>query len=136
MSIKSIRLNSLFRLFLLAAAVCVIFLSYLALRWTFGKTLAKQAEFKEIAELSTRLAPNDPQTYYALAVFNEKSLLPEDLKKAIENYEKAVSVAPNDFRLWLALGKAREQSGDTQGAEKALQKSLELAPNYSEVHWI
>lgn len=136
MSIKSIQLNSFFRLTLLLAIVCLGFFTYLTLKWTFGKTIAKQAELKEIAELSTRLAPNDPQTYYSVAVFNEKSFLPEDLKKAVENYEKAVSVSPNDFRLWLALGKARERSGDAQGAEKAFQKSLELAPNYSEVRWI
>lgn len=135
MSIKSIQLNGLFRIILFLAIVCVVFLSYFTLRWTFGKTIARQAELKEIAELSTQLAPNDPQTYYALAVFNEKSLLPEDLKKAVENYEKAVSISPNDFRLWLALGKARERSGDSPSAEKAFRKSLELAPNYSEVRW-
>jgi tetratricopeptide (TPR) repeat protein len=135
MSIKSIQLNGLSRLILLVAVVGVVFLTYLGLRWTFGKTLAQQADQKEIAELSTRLAPNDPQTYYALAVLNERSLLPEDLKKALENYEKAVSIAPNDFRLWLALGKARERSGDVAGAEKALQKAVEFAPNYAEVRW-
>jgi Tetratricopeptide repeat len=135
MSIKSIQLNGLSRLILLVAVVGVVFLTYLGLRWTFGKTLAQQADQKEIAELSTRLAPNDPQTYYALAVLNERSLLPEDLKKALENYEKAVSIAPNDFRLWLALGKARERSGDAAGAEKALQKAVEFAPNYAEVRW-
>lgn len=135
MSIKSIQLNILFRILLLLGVVCIVFLTFMSLRWTFGKTIAKQADVKEIAEYSTQLAPNEPQTYFALAVFNEKSLLQEDLKKAVENYEKAVSVSPNDFRLWLALGKARERSGDSQGAEKALRKSLELAPNYSEIHW-
>lgn len=136
MSTKSIQLNTAFRLLLLLAIVFIVFLSYSAIRWTFGKTIAKQADQKEIAEMATQFAPNDPQTYYALAVLNEKSLLPEDLKKAVENYEKAVSVSPNDFRLWLALGKVRDRSGDTQGAEKAFIKAAELAPNYSEVRWV
>lgn len=135
MPIKSIQLNVVFRLLLLVAVIAVVFLIYSSIKWTFGRTIAKQAEVKEIAEYSTQLAPADPQTYYSLAVLSERSLLPEDLKKSLENYEKAVSVSPNDFRLWLALGKARERSGDAQGAEKALRKSLELAPNYSEVHW-
>jgi len=33
------------------------------------------------------------------------------------------------------VGKARERVGDAAGAENALRKALELAPNYSEVQW-
>lgn len=137
MPIKSIQLNSVLpRLVILIAIIFVLFLTFLALKWSFGSTIAKQSDSKEIAEFATQLAPNDPQSYYSLASMNERSFLPDDFAKALENYEKAVSVSPYDFRLWLALGKARERSGDDKGAEKALRKALELAPNYSEVHWI
>lgn len=136
MSIKSIQLNTtLYRLIVITAIILVLFLTYSALRWFFGSTIATQSENKEVAEFAAELAPNDPQSYFSLAKINEKSFLPEDFAKALENYEKAVSVAPYDFRLWMALGKARERAGDDSGAEKALRKSLELAPNYSEVHW-
>lgn len=137
MPTKSIQLNAtLLRLIIIVAIVFVFFLTYLALRWVLGSTLARQSDNKQIAELAIELAPNDPEGYYSLATISEKSFLPEDFAKALENYEKAVSVSPSDFRLWLALGKARERAGDDAGAEKALRKALELAPNYSEIHWV
>jgi hypothetical protein len=68
-------------------------------------------------------------------VLHEKSFLPEDLEKAVAEYEKAAALSPNDYLLWLALGKARERNGDAEGAEKALRRAVELAPNYAEVHW-
>ena len=37
--------------------------------------------------------------------------------------------------LWLALGKSRERNGDIGGAEKALRRAVELAPNYGDNHW-
>lgn len=136
MPIKSIQLNTtLYRVIVITAIILVLFFTYSALRWFLGSTIAPQSDNKEVAEFAVELAPNDPQSYYSLATINEKSFLPEDFAKALNNYEKAVSVSPYDFRLWLALGKARERSGDGAGAEKALRKTLELAPNYSEVHW-
>lgn len=137
MSIKSVQLNSsILRVIALITILIIVFLVYYTFKWSIGSTIAKQSENKEIAEFAIEMAPNDPQGYYSLAAINEKSFLPEDFAKALENYEKAVSVSPYDFRLWLALGKAKERTGDEVGAEKALRKSLELAPNYAEVHWV
>jgi tetratricopeptide (TPR) repeat protein len=136
MPIKSIQLNPLpLRLLMLAAIVFVLFFVYLTLKWSFGSMFAKQSEVKEVVELATEMSPNDPQGYYSLGLTHEKSFLPEDFVKALEYYEKAVRVSPYDFRLWLALGKARERNGDAAGAEKALRRALELAPNYAELHW-
>ena len=61
--------------------------------------------------------------------------MPEDLPTSLAEYEKAASLSPNDYRLWLALGKAREQSGDSKGAELALERAINLAPNYARVLW-
>ncbi len=144
MSIKSIQLNNI-ALRAVIIVICLVFIwaTYFAVKWTFGNTLAQQvdglppeANPKEIAELSVEMSPNDPRAHFVLAALNEKSFLPDDLTKAIAGYEKAVSLSPNDFRLWLILGKARERSGDAVGAEKAIRKALDLAPNYSEVHWV
>jgi tetratricopeptide (TPR) repeat protein len=149
MALKTIKLNNLaLRAVFIVFALLALWATYFAFKWSFGNALAGQvdllsksptvnpADVKEIAQLSAEMSPNDPNTHYALAVLNEKSFLPEDLPKALAGYEKAVSVSPHDFRLWLSLGKARERSGDAAGAEKAFQKALELAPNYSEPRWI
>lgn len=134
--IKSISLDSLLlRLLPIILAILILLAGYFAFNWTFGNMIALHADTKELAETAIQMAPNDPQTYFSLAYLNEKSFSPEDLPLALANYEKAVSVSPSDYRLWLSLGKIREQSGDNKGAVAALRKAVELAPNYSQVHW-
>jgi len=149
MSLKIIQLNNVaLRAVVLVIALITFGGTYFALKLTFGNTLASQiitlsqspnvspSEVKEVAELAIEMSPSNPFPYLYLASLNEKSFLPEDLQKALAGYEKAVSLSPNDFRLWLRLGQIRERSGDSERAEKAFRKALTLAPNYSEPHWI
>ncbi|MET0752616.1 MAG: tetratricopeptide repeat protein [Pyrinomonadaceae bacterium] len=141
--IKSVKLESpAKRAALLAAVLLCLAGAFFFAKWSFANTIAIQSGYnaeraapKDLAELAVYLAPNDPQTHYALAVVGEKSFVMEDFTKSVAEYEMATALSPNDFRLWLALGKARERSGDAAGAEKALRKALELAPNYSEAQW-
>lgn len=136
MANKSFPVNSIvLRILLIVVALICAAAFYYAARWSFGSTLAQQAQFKDVSELAIELSPADSQGYFRLASFYEKTFLPEDLPKSLEEYEKAVALAPHDYRLWLALGRARERSGDAKGAEKALRRAVELAPNYAEVHW-
>jgi tetratricopeptide (TPR) repeat protein len=136
MSLKSIKIESPARraLLLVAALISLAGVFFFA-KWCFGSTLAAQSIYREVTEFAISLSPSDPQTHFSLAVLNEKSFLIEDLPRAAAEYEKATALSPYDFRLWLALGKARERSGDADGAEKALRRALELAPNNSEVQW-
>ena len=133
---KSIKLETASHrvVLLFVVFVCLIATCFFV-KWCFADTIAVRAPSKEVAELSIDLAPNDPQTHYALAVLTEKSFLLEDLSKSLIEYEKATALAPSDFRLWLELGKARERNGDREGAENALVKALELAPNYAQIQW-
>ncbi len=134
--IKSVKIETGWLRALLIAS-CLLFLGmiFFFVKWCFAYTIAARAPAKEVAEWSVDLAPQDPQTHYALAIFAERNFAPEDLAQSLGEYERAVALAPNDFRLWLALGKARERSGDAAGAELALRKSLSLAPNYAQVQW-
>lgn len=141
--IKSIKLEtSAWRGILVAAFLVCLTGVYFFAKWSFANTIAVQAGNqteraapKEIAGFAVNLASSDPQTHYALAVLYDKSFLPEDQPKSLAEYELATALAPNDFRLWLALGKARERGGDAAGAENALRKALTLAPNYTQVRW-
>ena len=136
MALKSFKLNPAVRHIVLPfAAVFLIVSAGFALKWYLGNAVSANAAQKEIAEIAVVLAPSDPQSHYALAVLSEKSFLPEDLPKSIEEFEKAAALAPNDYRLWLALGRARDRLGETEAAERALRRALELAPNYAQVHW-
>lgn len=136
MSDKSVKLNTIiWRIGALILAIFCLISTYFAAKWFFANTIALRAAYKEIAEAAVNLAPNDPQTHFSYAVLLEKTFYPEDLPKSVAEYEKAAALSPNDFNLWLELGKARERSGDLQGAELALRKSLALAPHYSRVQW-
>ncbi len=134
--IKSVKITKGFRrTALIAACLLFVLLIFFFIRWCFGNTIASRAPVREVAEWSVGLAPKDPQTHYALAVLAEKTFAAEDLAISLAEYERAAALAPDDYRLWLALGKARERGGDAAGAELALRKSLELAPHYAPVQW-
>jgi tetratricopeptide (TPR) repeat protein len=134
--IKSIKLETAASRVLLAVAVLACLLTtFFFVKWCFANAIAARAPDRKVAELTAALAPNDPQTHYALAVLNEKTFLPEDLSESLAGFERATARAPRDFRLWLAFGKARERGGDAAGAELALRRASELAPNYAPVQW-
>ncbi len=133
---KLIQTNSITaKITLVAGALCLILSFIFTAKWTLANAVARNAIYKEQAQLAIAWSPNDPQTHYSLAAIDEKTLIPDDFPKAVENYEKAVALSPNNYLLWLPLGQARERNGDFEGAEKALRKAIELAPNYSENHW-
>lgn len=137
MANKSLPVNSIgLRILLIVGIVVCIAAAYYAARWSFGSTLAEQAQFQDVTELAIELSPADSQGHFRLASFYEKTFLNEDLPKSLAEYEKAVALAPYDYRLWLALGRARERSGDAKAAEKAMRRAVELAPNYAETHWL
>jgi Tfp pilus assembly protein PilF len=136
MSVKSIPLNSVARHVILpVAGLFCLLLVFFAVKWYLANMISARAEQRELAQLSADLAPADPQSFYALAVLDDKSFLPEDLPKSLGEFEQAVALSPNDYRLWFALARARERSGDAEGAENAMRRALALAPHYAQVQW-
>ncbi len=117
-----------------AALVCLAAAFFFA-AWCFANVMAARAVDREVAELAAAIAPNDPQTHYALAVLTEKTFSAETLTKSREEFGLAAALSPHDYRLWLAYGKSLERGGDSAGAEIALRQALKLAPNYAAVQW-
>lgn len=113
--------------------------SYYVLRWYLGNTLAEYFNADEnnleMARIAVALAPNDPLTHWRLAQVSQKKLPLDQVSMAIAEYEKSVSLSPGDYRFWMALGTAREQTGDMAKAEQALRHSIALAPAYAYPHW-
>ena len=136
MSLKSIPLNSLVRhIGLPLAALLCLLLVFFALKWYLANTISARAEQKELAQMALDLAPGDPQSHYSMAVLDEKSFLPDDLPKSLAEFERAAALSPYDYRLWFALGRARDRAGDAEGAELAMRKASERAPHYAQVQW-
>lgn len=136
MPINSIKLDStLTKISLFAGClVCLVFVFFFA-KWCLGNAMASRSSHIEVAELAAELAPDDPRTHYTLAVLSEKTFLPEDLEKALSEYEKAAALSPRDYRLWLTLGRVRQLNGNSSGAGAAYRKAIELAPNYAVNYW-
>jgi hypothetical protein len=59
----------------------------------------------------------------------------DDLTGCIAELEQAVALRLEDYLLWLQLGRARDEAGNTRGALLALQHAIELAPHYSDPRW-
>lgn len=123
------------RLLLILPAILLIAATVLAVRWCLGAALSEQTEYKEIGEFAVRLAPDFAGSHYALALVSEKAFSPADDAVALRGYEQAAALSPHDYRFWVALGKMRERAGEAEGAEKALLRAVELAPNYAQVRW-
>jgi tetratricopeptide (TPR) repeat protein len=136
----TIRLASATRWLLLLPAVCAILVSWVAVRWYVGNTVAEYAPTVEdggieMARMATRWAPGDPFTHWRLASLEEKVFNATNLADAVREYQLAVILSPNDYRYWMELGRSLEASGDLAGGEKALQRAVDLAPAYSHPRW-
>ncbi len=129
------------RVLLVLPVVLALIGSWYASRWYVGNTMAEFAPRLEnggldSARTAVRLAPNDPWTHWTYAGLEKSSFEPEALRDSVEHYEEAVRLSPNDYRLWMDLGRAREQAGDAAGGEKALRRAVELAPAYAYPRWL
>ncbi|MBK7391778.1 MAG: tetratricopeptide repeat protein [Chloracidobacterium sp.] len=125
---------------MIATAVLFVLAAYLFVKWNFANTIASMVdttrpEAKIIADWLVETAPNDPETHYAAAIVYERTFEPEDLTRSLAEYETSVAVAPHNYIVWTNLGRARDRSGDVDGAEAAFAKALALAPNYASVRW-
>ena len=85
-----------------------------------------------LAEEAAQLSSSNPEVHYVHA-----RLLADSgaHAAAIAEYERAAALRPDDYVLWLALGRARDEANDTAGALSAFQESTRLAPFYAKPHW-
>jgi tetratricopeptide (TPR) repeat protein len=119
--------------------VVALFASWFVVRWYLGNTIAEyfhpEEHRLETAQMAVRLAPNDPLPHWRLGNLALKELPPDQISLVVAEYEKAVSLSPHDYRLWMEFGGALEQAGDFDKAEKALREAVKLAPSYAYPRW-
>jgi tetratricopeptide (TPR) repeat protein len=53
----------------------------------------------------------------------------------VKSLEAATSLRYRDDYLWIELGNAREETGDTAGALTAFDQAVRWAPHYAHTHW-
>jgi tetratricopeptide (TPR) repeat protein len=119
--------------------VLALFASWFVVRWYIGNTIAEyfhpEEHRLETAQMAVNLAPNDPLPHWRMGNIALKELPPDQISLVVSEYEKAVSLSPNDYRLWMEFGGALEQAGDFGKAEKALREAVKLAPSYAYPRW-
>ncbi|HVF31074.1 MAG TPA: tetratricopeptide repeat protein [Pyrinomonadaceae bacterium] len=136
MKVKSIQLDAVWKkAALLVVPAVLLASSWFVMRWSVAGSAVQRVDTPELAVYLTNLGPDDPQTHSMAAIYLEKSFDEKDIERALREMEIAASLTPGNYALWLDLGRARERSGDPQGAELALRRSLALAPHYSRVQW-
>ena len=132
------------RVLLLLLAVAVLWAAWQGVRWGLGNTMAETAPVSfvsdpaaafESAEGAVRLAPRDPSTHLMLARLNQATFDPQAVTRALREYNEAAALAPNDYLVWMEVGRARSALGDADGGIAALRRSAELAPNYAAPRW-
>lgn len=134
-SVRKLPVKIVLILLLLAAGVW----SYYVVRWYLGNTLAEyfdpNAGTIDNAKWAASMAPDDPLAHWRIGQVSQKILPLDKQAAAIPEYEKAVSLSPNDYRFWMTLGTAQEQVGNPTQAELALKRAVALAPAYAYPHW-
>jgi len=131
--------HRLSRICLIIVLVAAVFCCSFVVRWYLGNTLAEYFNTAEnsidMAQLAGSLSPNDPLPHWRLAQVYQQKVAADQSPLIVAEYEKAVSRSPNDYRYWMSLGTALEQSGDAARGERALRQATALAPAYALPRW-
>jgi hypothetical protein len=128
------------RVLLVVPIILALIGSWYAGRWYVGNTIAEftpsvENGAEDSARTALNLAPDDPLAHWSAGQVEMKEFSPQQMAQAVRHFEEAVSLSPNDYRLWMDLGRARERAGDGAGSEKAFRRAVELAPSYSYPRW-
>src|SRR6267378_3665470 len=114
------------KVFTTLTVLLALLASWFVVRWYVGNTIAEyfhpEDHRLETAQMAVSLAPSDPLPHWRLGNLAQRELPPDQISLVIAEYEKAVSLSPHDYRLWLEFGGALEQAGDFDKAEKALRE--------------
>jgi tetratricopeptide (TPR) repeat protein len=85
-----------------------------------------------VAQKAANLAPDDAQAHRTTAAIFSLLSSPPDAARELET---AIALRRSDYSLWLALGRVRDQLGDTSGALAAFDEGVKRAPYYSQPRW-
>lgn len=100
--------------------------------------LSAEARIKG-ADMAENYAPHDPLVrlgrggVYLAAATEEQS--DEKLDTALAELRAAAVLNPEDYRVWVALGRALDRGSQPSEARKVLERSVQLAPRHFDPRW-
>jgi tetratricopeptide (TPR) repeat protein len=93
----------------------------------------------EGADLALKFSPRDPQIRWQRGgvYFNaaNEDLMDERLEVALADLREAARMSPEDYRVWLSLGRVLDRAGSTAEARVVLDRALQLAPRHFDPRW-
>jgi hypothetical protein len=95
-------------------------------------TYAATSNQLDAADESVHLSPSNAEAHYVRASLLAKA---DQSSEAIKEYERAASLRPDDYVLWLELGRARDRESDIEGALAAFAESKRHAQFYAKPRW-
>src|SRR5260370_9080430 len=116
-------------------AVSIVLLCLLGI-WDAGRAgisrlfsnTSKRTGSLELSDRAVHLSASDPEAHLARAlVLSGKG----EFVEKVDEIERATSLRPRDFYLWIELGDARENLGDNQGALAPFSESARSASHYA-----
>jgi Flp pilus assembly protein TadD len=134
--------------FLSASAAALLALGYFLTRAAIGDGYATFIERQpgldtatrlEGADLAVRYGSRDPLIHYQrggvyLAAAADEQLEAR-LSTAVAELRTAARMSPEDYRIWIALGRALDRRGQQAEARAAFERAAQLAPRHFDPHW-
>lgn len=128
------------RLALVVAAAATLAFGWFGVRWQlgnmFGDVTPPGAPDAEAIAVSARgLSPYDPTVNWLLATTRYNPADDQSIREYADALKVVVALAPNDFRWWVELARAYEQSGQSDLAREAFLKAVSFNPRYAYPLW-
>ncbi|MGH9843661.1 MAG: tetratricopeptide repeat protein [Blastocatellia bacterium] len=120
---------------LIAALSLSICLGKFVIHNFLAASLITYGEDSASREQALRYAPSNPAVVAARAKYLLYRAEPSSPEDAIAELQRAASLSPRDYRFWLELGRAYDNTGEAERAEAALRHAVELAPRYFDARW-
>jgi hypothetical protein len=143
--LRSLSLRLIFLLVLLAGLAGI---SWFIVRALIGNSFMTFAQRKidletplrlSGADSAVRFASRDPLIHYQRGQLYLNAAMEsgeeEKLAIAVAEMRAAAEMSPEDYRIWVGLGRALERSGAQLEARQALERAVRLAPRHFEPHW-
>ncbi|MEW6734217.1 MAG: tetratricopeptide repeat protein [Acidobacteriota bacterium] len=121
------------------SGIVLVLLSVLMLRSVCKEQIAQAIvegyEMEGALSTALVLSPHSSEAHFKLGRLYLYNPEKRNLDSAILHLEKAAQLSPYSYRVWLELGKAREQAGLIEAARTAFARSSALAPKSFEALW-
>lgn len=121
--------------FLGVAALCLVATYRLIGPWRAAWITRVATGDPRVYEQAIALDPDNAEYHFLLAQIYYYSAEFFDRGRARLHFDSAIGLNPERSRYWLEASKFYEQEGEAASAQRAMQKALELDPNYAQTHW-